>query len=410
VKSKKILFRLWQFPHLSETFITAQIITAIQCDYDVSILVQELLDIDSSKQIRRLNTYKIFDKIILEKTVIPKNKVVRLFKAFKLVISSPKDFLKLIRYVFSFRTFSLSWIYSYFYYKKFTEYDIIHVQYGTNKGPFDILKKVGFNKFKLIVSFHGHDAFFPINGRIQNNGYYDVLFKYVDYIIANTNYLKDAIINLGCSENKIRTIPVSVDIDYFYPKGNDIKQGNKLISVGRLDPVKGHQYLIKVLKILVDKDKDVSLSIVGEGAERSNLEQLIDDLNLNSRVFLMGKRSQKEILTFLQESDIYVLASVPVQNERRETQGLATLEAQACGLPVVAFDSGGVTYTVDKGKSGFLVGEYNIQDMAAKIQYLLEYNDECMAMGKHARKFVSENFSKEVLDQKWFELYSELSS
>ena len=168
--------------------------------------------------------------------------------------------------------------------------------------------------------------------------------------------------------------------------------------------------MIKVLKILVDKDKDVSLSIVGEGAERSNLEQLIDDLNLNSRVFLMGKRSQKEILTFLQESDIYVLASVPVQNERRETQGLATLEAQACGLPVVAFDSGGVTYTVDKGKSGFLVGEYNIQDMAAKIQYLLEYNDECMAMGKHARKFVSENFSKEVLDQKWFELYSELSS
>lgn len=410
MKSKKILFRLWQFPHLSETFITAQIITAIHCGYDVSILVQELLDIDSSKQKQLLETYNITDKIILEKAEIPKNKVVRLFKAIKLLVSSSKDFLKLIRYIYICRPFSVSWLYRYFYYKKFTEYDIIHVQYGTNKGPFDILKKVGFNRFKLIVSFHGHDAFFPINGRIQNNGYYDILFKYVDYVIANTNYLKEAIINLGCSENKIKTIPVGVDIDYFYPKDNDVKQGNKLISVGRLDPVKGHKYLMQVLKILVDKDKNVSLTIVGEGAERTNLEQLIVDLNLNSHVFLKGKRSQKEVLTFLQESDIYVLASVPVQNERRETQGLATLEAQACGLPVVAFDSGGVKYTVDEGKSGFLVDEYNIQDMAAKIQYLLGNNDERGAMSKHARTFVSKNFSKEILDQKWLEFYSELSS
>ncbi|WP_222861338.1 hypothetical protein, partial [Seonamhaeicola marinus] len=83
-----------------------------------------------------------------------------------------------------FSKFSLTWLYQLHFYKQFNTAHAIHVQYGTNVNPLDVLKKVGFLKPSLIVTFHGHDVFFPISGYIHNNGYYDNLFGFGDLITA----------------------------------------------------------------------------------------------------------------------------------------------------------------------------------------------------------------------------------
>lgn len=411
VLRKTILFKIWKFPHLSETFILAQIITAIKCGYIVRILVEDLLDIEESKQQDLIEKYNIIDKIIIENHQIPENKLVRLFKACFLIIINLTYFLKLIKYLQYEKALNISAIFKFQFYKQFRDYDIIHVQYGTNVKPVDIFKKIGLLSSKLVVSFHGHDAFFPINGIISNNCYYDNLFNYGDLIVANTPYLAKIIEELGCPNKKLKTIPVGVDTIFFKPLKNKNKHNDtiKLISIGRLDKVKGHMYAIEVVALLISNGHKIHLSIVGEGAERGKLERFIAAKKLKEFVNLTGKKNQQEVRSYLQEHDIYILAAVPVENNRRETQGLATLEAQACGLPAVVFDSGGVKYTVSEGETGFIVPEYDVDSMVQSIEELIDNAKLRKEMGKEAVIYVEKLFSQNKINDIWCETYNELS-
>lgn len=366
---KRIVFKLNQFPHLSETFILAQIITAIECGFKVTVLVSELLDVKASKQGDLIEKHDIAEAIVVEDFKIPKSKVIRLLKFVYLLVLNMGQFPKLIAFYKEQKVFNLSWLYQFHFYKQFKDFDIAHIQYGTNVRPFDILKKSGFFKTKLLVSFHGHDAFFPINGFLPNNGYYDALFGYGDLVIANTPYLANEISRLGCPQEKLKIIPVGVDTVFFTPAiTNKIdRKVIQLITVGRLDRVKGHEYAIEVAEILFKKGCEIELTIVGEGREEEALTQLIEKKALQNVVKLVGRKGQDEVRALLQSSDLFLFTSVATYQGRRETQGLATLEAQACGLPAVVFDSGGVKYTVEEGVTGFVVPEYDVKSMVSRI-------------------------------------------
>lgn len=408
---KKLIFKIGQFPHLSETFILAQIITAIKCGYDVKILVTELLDFESSKQLELIKQFEIQKKIIIENYNIPKNKGIRLLKWILLLILNFKSLISIVQFHNVNKKFSLSWLYQWAFYDKFSDVSIFHVQYGTNSKPLDILKKTGF-KPSLIVSFHGHDAFFPINGFIPNNGYYDNLFKYGNLITANTPYLADKVMGLGCPKELISIVPVGVDTDFFYPNKEikTIHKTLKLITVGRLDKVKGHHFCIEAVHQLVNEGTDVTLTIIGDGAERENLESLIAKYQLEKKVFMEGKESQTEVRQALWEHDIYLLTAVALPDGRRETQGLATLEAQACGLPVIVFDSGGVKYTLEDGISGFVCDEYDVDCLISKVKILIEDFNKYKEMSNKAVAFANENFSQQLIDSRWQITYGNLSN
>ncbi|SHM95195.1 glycosyltransferase [Flavobacterium xinjiangense] len=404
----KIIFKIEQFPHLSETFILAQIITAIKCGYDVRLLIGELLDFETSKQLDLIKKYEIEEKIIIEDYRIPKNKGIRLLKWFFILVSNFKNIKPIINFHKENTKFSLTWLFQWFYYNQFNEVAIFHVQYGTNSKPLDILKKTGF-KPALVVTFHGHDAFFPINGFIPNNGYYNNLFVNGNLITANTPYLADKIIELGCPKELLSIIPVGVDTGFFYPN-KEIKMHKtlKLITVGRLDKVKGHHFCIEAVAQLINKGMDVSLTIIGEGSERGNLENLIKQYKLQDKVFMKGRKSQMEVRQELWDHGLYLLPAVALPDGRRETQGLATLEAQACGLPVIAFDSGGVKYTIEDGVSGFVCNEYDIDCMFNKVKLLIEDTEMYAKMSNKAIIFANKNFAQKIIDQKWGGVYSNL--
>lgn len=409
MENKKIIFKIGQFPHLSETFILAQIITAIKCGFDVKLIVDKLLDFESSKQQDLLAKYEIKDKIILEEYKIPKNRIIRILKWFVLLFFNLKNVNQIFKYYEAHSKFSLTWLYQWVFYNQFNDVDIFHVQYGTNSGILSLLKKVGF-KPSLVVSFHGHDAIFPISGFIPNNGYYDNLFKYGDLVAVNTPYLAEILIDLGCPEKILTIVPVGVDTDFFHP--NKIKrddQISKLITVGRLNIVKGHIYAFQVIKKLKLEGINVRLTVVGEGTERQNLESYIRDNNLTDSIVLVGSKSREEIRELLWDNDIFLLSSVSLHNGKStETQGLVTTEAMACGLPVVVFDSGGVKYTLEDGISGFICDEYNIDCMATKIKRLVDDNSTLIEMGNQAHYFANKNYSQKMVDAKWQTIYNRL--
>lgn len=410
-KQKIIIFKFGEFPHLSETFIVAQMVTAIKLGYEVKILINKILYLDKDIQPPLIAEFGLMDKIIIEDYKIPKNKMYRMFKWFVLIIGNLKNISFIIKFYKEHSKFSLGHLYQWAFYKQFNKAAIFHIQYGTNKHPIDLLKKTGFFKPAVLTTFHGHDAFFPINGFIPNKGYYDTLFEFGSLVTVNTPYLADKVLELGCSAEQLEIVPVAVNTSYFYPK-HTLRRANttlKLITVGRLDKVKGHSYGIDAVKELIYRGVDVTLTIVGDGEEWSNLENIIKRYGLEDKVFMVGKKSQEQIREELWEHHLYLLTAVALPNGRRETQGLATLEAQACGLPAILFDSGGVKYTVNDGVTGFVCKECDVVDLVDKIVLLAKDHERLNKMSFEAVTFVGEYYSQQMLDEKWKFIYGDLS-
>ncbi|EKT3965389.1 glycosyltransferase family 4 protein [Flavobacterium psychrophilum] len=408
---KKIVFKISEFPHVSETFIIAQIITAIQLNYAVVILVNKALDFEQSLHEDLLLKYKLNEFIVLEDVKIPKNKIIKCFKIFYLFILNLSHLKNMLNFYKFQKEKSFSWIFYWIFYKQFDDSNtIFHIQYGNNKFPIDVLKAKCNFKAKVITTFHGHDAFFPMQGFIPNDGYYDLLFESADIITANTPYLADKIKKLNCPPEKLKIIPVGVDTNFFnvLDRVQKSKSILKLINVGRLDPVKGQKYLIQIVNQILEKGINVHLDIVGEGAERNNLEQIIRKYNLAESIKLVGEKSESEIKEMYLKSDLYLFAAVPLPNGRRETQGLATLEAQACGLPVIAYNSGGVKYTIKDNVTGFLFDEFEIEKVVKKLLFLNENRAVIYEMSNNCYKFVAKNYSQKVIKEKWFSIYSNL--
>jgi colanic acid/amylovoran biosynthesis glycosyltransferase len=409
---RKIVFKVPEFPHLTETFIVAQIVTAIKLGYEIEILVRKRIEESTNLRSNLIEEYGLLKKVIIEDYKIPKNRILRYIKWILLLVINVAHFNNILSYHKEQSKFSLTCLFQWVFYNRFIEADLFHVQYGTNSNPLATLKKTGF-KPALIVTFHGHDAFFPISGYIHNNGYYDNLFKYGNLITANTPYLADKIIELGCPKELLSIVPVGVDTEFFYPikKAVGKYEKSKLITVGRLSVVKGHIYAFVVVKKLKEAGYNVVLTVVGEGSERLNLENYIKDNKLNDSIVLVGAKSQEEIRELLRDNDIFLFPSVPLHyGKSTETQGLANNEAMACGLPVVVFDSGGVKYTLEDGISGFVCDEYDIDCMISKVKILIEDTEMAKKMSDKAVTFVNKIYSQKVIDSKWKTIYNNLSN
>lgn len=404
-KKREIVFVIPQFPHVSETFLVAQILTAINLGYDIKIITRKFIN----HNVDLIEKYNWRDKIIIQDYKIPSNKLNRGLKWLCLLLKNLNDIGYIVMFYKEQKTFSLTWLYQLVFYKQFNNASIFHIQYGTNSNPLSTLKKIDFLKPSMIVTFHGHDAFFPLYGYIENNGYYNNLFSCNAIITANTPYLSKKIESLGCSKNKLKTIPVGVNTSYFYPKregsSNDVI---KLITVGRLDNIKGHQYCIEVIYSLLKQGVKAKLTIIGEGEERARLETIINKYKLNKSINLLGSKNSGEVREALWKHDVYLLLAAPVENDRRETQGLATLEAQACGLPAIVFDSGGVKYTVKDKVSGFVYEEYDVEAVAEKVKYLSKNRENLNSMGENAVKFVNDKYSQKTINEKWKHLYNDI--
>jgi len=406
LSSKEIIvFKVPDFPRVSETFILNQILRAIDFGYDVRIMVRRLLESNScNKEVVESHSY-LFDKIVVEDFGVPKRKCKRLIVWLKLILLNLKHVFNIHLYYKQKERFSLTWLFEWNFFKQYENVKLFHVQYGTNQYPLTHLKAAGY-KPKLICSFHGHDAFFPISGYIENNGYYNGLFQEFDKIISNTQYLGNQLLSLGCPVDKLLQIPVTVNTDKFKPL--QISKKNlkfTLITVGRLHRSKGQIFLLKAIKEIIKEGLCIKLIVIGSGPELEELKSYTDSNELTRCVHFTGAKSAKEIIELLTKSHLFVFTPITLENGWAESQGLAISEAMACGLPVVAFDTGGVRYTFDY-KSGYLVKEKDVEDLVQKIILLFRNRELLEEMSINSRDFVIRNYSNKVVEKKWEIIYA----
>lgn len=209
------------------------------------------------------------------------------------------------------------------------------------------------------------------------------------------------------SPEKLHIIPNGVDACLFAdaqpcdlaPLG--IPPGNRtLITVGRLDPQKGLQFLIEAMETVVAQDRNIHLLIVGEGPQRPILEQDIRDRQLGQHVHLLGQRS--DVPQLLQACDAFVLPSL------WEGMPNAVLEAMAAGLPVIATRVEGVSELVTDGETGLLVDSGSATSLATAITMLLRDTDRAREMGTAAQRRTRSEFSWEKMTAAYERLYESL--
>ena len=198
--------------------------------------------------------------------------------------------------------------------------------------------------------------------------------------------------------NKIHVVRYFVDISFFNSE-IDVEKGNIILTVARLHPVKGLQYLIEACDILRKIGLKFNCIIVGDGSERRNLASLINLLELNDSVILAGPKTQEEVINYYHKAKIFVLPSL--------TEGLPVvlIEAMACKVPVIATRICGIPELVEDGVNGFLVPPKDPQKLADAIEILLKDPELCRKFGEEGRRKVEREFNLEKQVRKLIELW-----
>lgn len=147
-------------------------------------------------------------------------------------------------------------------------------------------------------------------------------------------------------------------------------------AIANLYKTKGLEYLIEAAKQFTN----VHIAIIGEGAERKNLQSKIKNLKLENNVFLIG--SVPNAYQYLPAFDIFVLPSI------KEGFPYTLLEAMAAGLPIVATDVGAVPEIIENQKTGLIVAPADARALAEAIAYLIENPEQAKQLGTNAKEAV----------------------
>ena len=293
--------------------------------------------------------------------------------------------------------------------EKLPECDIVFCQFG-NLGQ-KILEmdhlSAWLQKKKLVVCFRGFDLAGYVNNPSEVN---EQLFDRIDLFLPVCDYFKKRLAALGCPEGKVIVHHSGIDCSQFFFKPRRIAHKSRihLVSVGRFVKKKGIMYALQAFALVVKKYKNAHFTIIGDGPERANFEALIRKLNLKSKVTLCGWKTQKEIVSILNKSHIFLLPSITRTNGNEEGIPNALKEAMAMGLISIATWHAGIPELIDNGISGFLVAEKDSNSLAGAIKHVITHSQQWKSIGVFARKKIEQEFESKKLAQELEEIFYKL--
>jgi Glycosyltransferase len=283
----------------------------------------------------------------------------------------------------------------------------IHVQFGVSATtilPF--AKKL---RVPIIVTYHGYDA--TIRDEVAATASFcqskyierrESLIEYADQFIAVSNYIKKKMIDQGIPENKIIVHHIGIDLKKFIHDPSIVREPIVLF-VARLVEKKGCIYLLKAMKKVQQLYPDYRLVIIGDGPLKSNLEEYAQAHNINCE--FLGGRSHEYVKQWMNKSKIFSVPSITAETGDAEGFGMVFAEANAMGLPVVSFRSGGVPEAVEHNVTGLLVEEKDSDGLAESIIRLLSDSALWQQMSKSGIARVREQFDIEKQTLKLQEIY-----
>lgn len=189
---------------------------------------------------------------------------------------------------------------------------------------------------------------------------------------------------------EVRVIPNFINLPQVKVENYSCK---KAIAVGRLESVKGFDRLIKCWKVIAERYPEWHLDIYGDGTQRKDLLNLIEDLHLTHQVRLCGRHENMQ--------EMYPHYSLHVMSSHYEGQGIAMVEAQACGLPSVSFNfKYGAKDIIKNQYNGILVEQDDEKAFIQAIEFLITHQNLRKEYGEKAIS-ESKRYAKEAIFCQW---------
>lgn len=202
--------------------------------------------------------------------------------------------------------------------------------------------------------------------------------------VTVSNSSKKEMKNLALGKAGIEVVFPGVDLDKLVPGEKDSRP--TILYLGRLQAYKSVDVLLNAFAEVLKKIPEAVLVIAGGGEKDKELRTQAKNLGLDNSVEFLGKVAEEEKIKLFQKAWVFVNPSLI------EGWGITTIEANACGVPVVASNVPGLCESVNNPHTGFLFPHGDIEKMAEKIIYLLSDEESREWMGKNARQW-SEQFS-----------------
>ncbi len=299
--------------------------------------------------------------------------------------------------------------------KEIKEYDIVHIHYPFIGLEFLYLYLLLDKKVRIILQYQ-----MDLVGRkwvrylfwIYKTVFTKLIVMRANKVLVSTwDYFEHSDIYKYYSAHENKFIPLAngVDINKFREKeitGEIVEKIRKdkkkiVLFVGGLDEAhyfKGLDVLLNAMKEL----PEAKLIIVGKGNLQSEYEEQSNKLALKSRVFFLNKVDNDTLIDIYNVADVLVLPST----DKTEAYGLVTLEAMACGTPVITSDLPGVRTLINTGKDGLTFRVGNDRELAKKIRIIINNEELKKEYGANGKKKVVKHFSWDVIVDKLVAIYN----
>ena len=277
------------------------------------------------------------------------------------------------------------------------ERDISSVFFGA-AAPLGLLSK-GLRRAgaKHIVALtHGHEVWWskvwPFTLAMK------IISRQVNHLTYLGEFTRSAIaqsISENARQSMVKIAP-GIDTDHFSPQDATklrselgLTKKKVIVSVGRLVHRKGQDVLIEAMPAIIEEVPDAHLLMIGEGPYRGYLETRVKSLGIQERVTFIGRIQYADLPEYICVGDIFVMPSRSrLAGLEVEGLGIVYLEASACGLPVIAGNSGGAPDAVLEGETGLVVDGTRKEEVAAATVELLLDSERSKAMGVRGREWI----------------------
>jgi colanic acid/amylovoran biosynthesis glycosyltransferase len=217
--------------------------------------------------------------------------------------------------------------------------------------------------------------------------------------------MKDDLVRIGCSSDKIMVHYYGTDVQQFNTKRDyNAKDETVFLSVGYLVPQKGHAFTLRAFKkALRMTNRKMKLRIVGEGYLEPDLKGYVAKNGLMEHVDFIGSLTHlsHEFFVEFRKADVFIHPSVTSETNEKEGIPGAVVEAMASGLPVISTFHAGIPYVIRNDETGMLVNEWDIDKLAECIVRLSEDTKLRERIGSQAQRYAIEKLD---LKQKQKEL------
>jgi glycosyltransferase involved in cell wall biosynthesis len=243
----------------------------------------------------------------------------------------------------------------------------IHAHYATHPAFFAWLIHQ-LTGISYSITVHAHDIFVRTTMLATK-------LRSAQFVVAISDYNREYLARIVGSwvREKTHVSHCGITPSLYQPRTADQeKRPLQIINVGSLQPYKGQSYLIRACALLKKQGLPFRCRIIGGGAERANLQSLIEQLHLAEEVQLLGPLPQEDVAALLPTANCYVQPSIVTPSGKMEGIPVALMEALACCVPVIATELSGVPELVKHGQTGFLVPPADEVALAQALNNLYE--------------------------------------